>query len=440
MSPAPAPGRPSGQDLGFLMLQRLLPEVGLANLAWAFEFADGCRKDHFEACLRWLVRRHPALRTVFPAVGGSWGRRVLPPAEAPISVSEVGAAADRLTETIRDVAFRPVDITSQLPIRATLVCPADGSSTVLVLVVHHVAVDAIAAGTLLVELDACYQALAVGRELLPDEEHRPIARAMVHPREESLRYWREQLDGVDSRDTILRGHQREDEPRTFAARSDRFEASAEAAAGLRALRRRLSATSNIILLAGFYALLAAHGTGPDLVVGNLIRRQPEGAPSGVGYHVALLALRVRVVPAMSFRELVTAVGTCLFRGLEHCDASFEQVLPILRGQDVGWRVPIFRQVFNYLPYGAGFATGYGELTSARPVPIPKAITRYEFEFNVDESTTGLSFMVVHSTELFTADTIAALVGCYENILVTAARDPAVTLSELRGEGHGGRDR
>lgn len=415
--------RPTDVEAGYLILQELAPGVGMANLAWAFECAAGFDRDAFAAALCWLVQRHPTLRTVLPPDGaGGWHRRVVRPEDVLAPVSDRPVDADGLAAGIERAAYAPFDITLELPVRAVFLGP------VVVLAVHHVAVDAVAADVLLAELDDGYRRFAAGAELPAGEVPWRAQDPAPEPPAASVRYWRDRLDGVDSDGAVLRGFQQTVEPRTFAARTIRAGASAGVPAALAALRTAIGVTPNVVLLAAFSAVLAAHGAGPDFAVGVPVRL--DSGDAGLGSHVTVLPLRVQATGRMSFRELTGAVGAAFFEGMDHVAAPYDHIVPLLRTTRGGWRVPVLRQIFNYLPAGASGGFERRELSFGGSLQVPKNLCRYELEFRVEETPSGLDFAATYSTELFEPEAVAGLVRRYDQILVAAARYPDRALSEL----------
>ncbi|GAA3438061.1 condensation domain-containing protein [Kutzneria kofuensis] len=426
----PQRDRPIGRELGFLILQTLAPEAGLSNIGWAFECAPDFDARMVERAMEWLLRRHPALRTTFPPDGeGGFVRRTTPRHDVRVELPVVQVDRGRLGSVVERLVARPFDVTRELPLRSALVAEAGAGPAVLVIVVHHIAVDATSAATLLDELDRTYQLLGQGGS--PDEEEvTPPEPPAVSVPPASLAYWRDHLAGYDPRDMVLRGHQRVSEPRTFAGHTRVVALDDRVLASLQTLRKQLRATNNILLLGGFYALLMAHGAGPDLTVGTLVtERRDERDRPHVGHKAGMLALRVRAWADISFRDLVLATRQCFFDGMAHADADFDAVLPLIRPAD-DWRTPVFRQVFTYWPGGISLADADQRLSIGRTVPVQHVLSRYELVFNVMPAGAGLAVKATYSTELFDHDTVDRLLDRYLALVAAAAADPDARVADL----------
>jgi amino acid adenylation domain-containing protein/non-ribosomal peptide synthase protein (TIGR01720 family) len=173
----PAGGRDAGIDLGSSEGELALTPIQ----RWFFEGRRG-RRDHFnqsvvleirrslsierlEAALQELVRLHPALGLRFQERGGVIQQRYATEPEQTLAeraalapgedlAGGVGRVADEVQQSL-SIAHGPL-------LRASLVEAADGSSQRLVLVIHHLAVDAVSWRVLLEDLEQLYLASEAG--------------------------------------------------------------------------------------------------------------------------------------------------------------------------------------------------------------------------------------------------------------------------------------
>ncbi|MGW3045785.1 amino acid adenylation domain-containing protein, partial [Kitasatospora sp. NPDC001159] len=93
--------------------------------------------------LRDVLRRHEALRTVFPATDGEPHQHILNPDTLgnPLTVEDAAGWDERvLAEAVAGAAAHGFDLATELPLHATLFTAA-ADEHVLVLVVHHIAAD-----------------------------------------------------------------------------------------------------------------------------------------------------------------------------------------------------------------------------------------------------------------------------------------------------------
>ncbi|MEQ4305627.1 non-ribosomal peptide synthetase [Plantactinospora sp. B6F1] len=436
----------SRKEEALWIFQRLAPTVAVDNLPFAISTSSPIDPAGLTAAVHELTRRHPVLRTIFPARDGVPGRRVLDPDLPPPPVRSRQTTRAGLADTLAELAGEPFELTTEPPLRVARVEFSDGPGTVLCLVVHHIAFDGRSAGIVLPELATIYleltgtgpaQGRPAGNPRRPAGNVRRPADGVVAPaltghrepapRATSLRYWTERLAGIDPRTFPLgRARIEPPEPRFTGARLHRV-LSVEGRAALDSLRRRLRATDNMVLLGTYLLLLARHGGGPDLVVAVPVDTRGSGAAGRVGYHVNTLPLRVTVRGRESFRNLVASVRAELVAGLAHADVSFESLLGGL-GLEMNWRAPLFRHMFNFLP--ASTVVPAGPLPDSAWVSVDSRLSRYDLQFVVLRWPERIALEAVYSTEIHDEDYVRALLSRFELLLRAAASDPDRPLADL----------
>uniref|UniRef100_UPI0030F380EB condensation domain-containing protein n=1 Tax=Streptomyces sp. GSL17-111 TaxID=3121596 RepID=UPI0030F380EB len=173
-------------------LEQLKPGSADYLLPLALRLRGALDVTVLSASLAAIVDRHDVLRTRFRAVGGEPVAEVTAPGGATLEVAE---AADVAEAFERELA-RPIDLAVS-PLRMTLVRLADGDHLLLV-VVHHIAVDGWSWDVLLRELTAGYRGEPVPP---PARRYADFARLqqerLTEPRmDRLLGYWRDRLAGL----------------------------------------------------------------------------------------------------------------------------------------------------------------------------------------------------------------------------------------------------
>ncbi|PQE02237.1 non-ribosomal peptide synthetase [Mycobacterium sp. EPG1] len=155
----------------------------------------GLRREHLEAAISAVVHRHDALRLrLVRPVPSLWALQTA--AEQPVSVLQVDAAdlgEDALAETIgveSDAAADRLDPETGEVLQAVWFDRADAGRGRLLLVVHHLAIDAVSWRILLDDLaEACEQAAAGTAPVLPavPTSYRTYARAVTENAQQAAR-------------------------------------------------------------------------------------------------------------------------------------------------------------------------------------------------------------------------------------------------------------
>jgi amino acid adenylation domain-containing protein len=427
----PAPPRDEAlrrKEEALWLFQRLAPDCAVDNLSFAISTSAALDPARLAVAVGELARRHPALRTVFPARDGAALRRVLDPDAVVPPVVHLDVPADRLAGTLTALSQQPFDLLTDLPFRVARVT-VRGGPTVLCLVAHHIAFDARSAGIALPELATIYTELA-GTAAATGIGHRePAAEDPGSPPSaQSLRYWTERLAGIDPLAQPLDRARPEPPAPTFAGGRLEQQLGSASRVALDALRSRLRVTDNMVLLAVYLLLMARHGAGPDLVIAVPADARGRGHERRVGFHVNTLPLRVTVRPDATFRQLAGEVRTQLVAGLAHADVSFESLLGELGLETMSWRAPLFRHMFNFLP--ASTIVAPGPLPDSAWVTVETGLSRYDLQFLVLRWPGRIALQVVYGTEIHDEAYVRALLDRFEILLRAAAADPDRPVAEL----------
>ncbi|HKD97660.1 MAG TPA: condensation domain-containing protein, partial [Micromonosporaceae bacterium] len=403
---------------------------GVLNVPFAVRLADRVRWWPMNETLMHLIRRHPALRTLFPAPDGVPTRQVLDPAD-PVAARpplHVRATTDhRLDADLKRFAAQPFDLARELPFRVgQFVCE---QGDVLCVVVSHLVYDAYSARVLVKELFELYDTYAAGTavpDLLAGQVLPPPA---GRPGEDSMRYWRDHLAGAQSgRGDLLIGASESRSPE-FPGADVTVTMDAASTAALADLAERLSLTPSIVALGAFNLLLSQHGMGEDVVIGMPVSAR-GGRPHGaIGYHVNIIALRTRLSADASFHEYLRHTREVFLNGLLHSQVSLDEIRPGSYDDDAAGGRPLFRHMFNYV---ADLASSW-ETPSGRRLryhAVPTSHSRLDLEMGITAVEEGLAIRLAYATDLFTADEATALLDRYQHILCECAARPDVPVREL----------
>ncbi|GAA3768062.1 amino acid adenylation domain-containing protein [Streptomyces phyllanthi] len=401
------------------------------------------------AALTDLVDRHEVLRTVYPGVDGEPVRRVLARRpELDVVACEEAGLADALASTLD----RGFDLTTDLPIRATVFAPAPREH-VLALVIHHIACDEWSWQPLLADLATAYQARAAGespqwtplpvsypdyavwqRELLGDQDDPASLLAT------QLAFWREQLAGLPAELDLPF-----DRPRPAVAdhRGDAVPLKLDGE-----LHRRLLAvaadhgcTTFMVLQAGLAVLLSRLGAGTDIPIGTAVAGRLDEALEGVvGFFVNTLVLRSDVSGDPTFSELLHRVRDADLAAYDHQDIPFERLVEDLNPERSLARHPLF-QVMLTLSRGEEATLSLPGLTCTEE-RLDWEVAKFDLSadfrehYTPDGSAAGIDGALEYATGLFdraTADHIADALPRLLRQLVSAPQRPIGEADPLSAE-------
>ncbi|MEV0005090.1 amino acid adenylation domain-containing protein, partial [Micromonospora sp. NPDC050980] len=411
-------------------------------------------EDALRAALAGVVRRHEALRTVFPlGPDGDPVQRVCPagPVELPVRTAPaepdpVGppsivepAVADALPGWVHaalaaDVR-RPFDLAGGPLFRAVLLRVADDRH-VLSLTMHHAVSDGWSLGVVAREVAALYAAAREGRaDPLPElaVQYGDYARwqrtRLAEPDHPDLAYWRAQLAGVPAALELPT-----DRPRppvqTFDGAVRTLVLPRPAADALRRFSQEHGATLAMTLLAAWQTVLFRWSGQRDFCVGTPVagRIRAELEPM-VGFFVTMLPMRTVLDGDWTFTELLGRVRRTALDAYDHQEVPFERLVDLVDAPRDLSRNPLFQVMFNLLnvPEQRDVEAAGVRMT---PFAVEPGIAQQDLALYAYEVAEGLRFRLEYNTALFDATTAERMVGHLQTLLAAAVTDPGVRLAAL----------
>ncbi|UCA51878.1 amino acid adenylation domain-containing protein [Streptomyces sp. WA6-1-16] len=377
-----------------------------------------------------LMRRHEVLRTVCEERDGVPWAEV---AEVPEDVlPTVRVTEDDIAARSRQEHAVPFDLARDVPVRWLLMRVGPGEH-VLVVTLHHIAGDGLSLRVLTRELTEMYRAGGSGAELpvLPVQYADYAHWQRRLPLAEQLAGWRADL--ADAPLLELPTDRPRPRVQTFTGGRVHAELSAACAERLRALGRPAGATLFMTLLAAFQLLLGRAAGQRDVVVGTPVsgRHHTEVAEL-VGCFLNMLPLRTDLSGNPGFRDLLDRVRDHVLEAFDRQDVPFEQIVEAVAPERDPGRQPLFQVMLNMLP-GAASEDGPADVTVTAELPdaADGTASKLDLTLYVDDQGPGLSFALVHNTDLFLPERVERLLGQYVTLLEQIAADPDRPVEEYR---------
>ncbi|MCX5144118.1 MULTISPECIES: condensation domain-containing protein [unclassified Streptomyces] len=396
---------------------------------WAQHIVGPLDVPALERALASLVERHAVFRTGF-TLGEQGAVQCVDPAGA-VPLERLPWPGGELHETLRRAGQRPLDLTVS-PARLTLYDLAP-DEYVLLLQIHHVAVDDASLVLLDQELSALYAEETGGGPagLAPPGlslgEHAVRARAAgIAP--DDLAFWAAFLDGAPVLTHLP------PRPRPLAARRgsacECVRATVPAALGdaVRTAARALRTTPHV-LMSTCMAVTAAAVNGADVVIGSPVSRRGEPDLDTVfGCLTDLLPVRYLVPATATFGEVCTAAKRRSLDVLRHRNVPYARIgggvtrkRGVLSGEHLGRICLVLDQSPSRL-----------DLPGLRceRVHVGGASAKFDWLQYVVADGSGWDVRADYATDYFTEDEAALMLRQWLTALTTAADDPGVPVREL----------
>ena len=363
------------------------------------------------ATLHAVVARHEALRTRFEVRDGRLVQVVAAAADLALPLLDLsalpGAAGEgEAARLVREHARRPFDLAAGPLMRAGLLRRTAGDHRLL-LALHHAVADGWSLGVLAGEVAELYAAATAGRPAQLPELSIQYGDYAAWERERlrrgalagDLAFWRERLEGLPPLELPA------DRPRP-AVPSFRGALAAcdlgEQTAALQAFARDADATTFIVLLALFDALLLRCSGQSDFGVGtavaNRTRRQVEPL---IGLFANTLVLRVDLAGRPGLAALVARAREAALDGFARQELPFDRLVEELRPERDPARNP-FCQVLLTLQNQPWPPLRIGELEVglAEVGEIDPGTARADLTLLWHEREGGLAGTLEYSTDLY----------------------------------------
>ena len=410
------------------------------NVPEALRLTGRLDLDALTSALAAIVDRHESLRTTVQLVDGEACQRIRAgcPVELPVIDLRPLTAGQKDAEILRLArveATRPFDLSADLMLRCSLLRVAD-EEQILLLTLHHIAVDGWSMGVLIRELTTLYtkfiQSLPSPLPPLPiqyaDFAFWQRAWMQSEASARQLQYWQTRLSGAPQllqmpTDHPRAGHQ------TFQGGTLHFEVPAEVSRQLRQLSQRHDATLFMTLLAGFQILLARYSGQTDIVVGSPIanRNHAELEPL-IGFFVNTLALRADLAGNPAFSDLLAQVRETTLAAYDHQDIPFERLVETLQpARSLNYN-PLIQVLFAL----QNNRMGKLELPGLRIDELDLGLqpVRFDLEMHLWETADTLTGKCIYNAALFDAKTIRRMLGHFGVLLAAIAAEPNQRAADL----------
>gem|GEM_PF-3326257 len=425
-------------------LDRLLPGLPTYNLPLALELAGpfGDREAAvLAATLGEIVRRHEALRTVFPEAAGSPVQEILPPAPFALPLVDLQAlpASRRVAEAERLAALWVrglLDLRSG-PLLAAVLLRLDEGRHRFVLEIHHIVSDGWSIGVLVREIAALYPFFAglPGAQTLPELDLQYTDYAVWQrrwqrgaPLHRLVDAWRQRLEGAPPALELPTDRPRQGAPSFRGANSiAAFEAADLGRFNARAQSEGV--TLFMLLLAAWQTLLHRTSGQDAVVVGTPVagRNRPELEPL-IGIFINTLALHGDLSGDPTFRTLLERTRDMALEAFALQDLPFEKLVEELQPVRDTARTPLFQVmiVLQNAPYEPLELPGL----TLTPVRVASSTSKFDMLLGIQEENGRLETFLEHDSALFDRTTADRLLGHFGVLLRAAAADPDRRLSTL----------
>ncbi|MCX5043513.1 amino acid adenylation domain-containing protein [Aldersonia sp. NBC_00410] len=428
-------------------LQQVDPAGTTLNICVGFTIEGPLDPDRMRRALGRVVATHDVLRTTYHADEAGEPHQTVAGSAAPdFAVHDLADLSEttrvrRLEVLARREFARAFDLSTDLPLRAGLVRES-ADRHVLVLVVHHIAWDDDCWDPFFAELSAAYDENAGTNDTTPDDTGTAEPRARVAHYLDLEVLERPDSSGADAADLeYWRGHITTlPEPLELPGESGiattpspaagRAEAQlpGELLGSVAELARAEGATTFMVLLAAFNAVVHRYTGADEFLVATPVVQRRAGAETALGYFGNTLALRAQVGPRDTFRDLVGATRTECTGAFAHQGVGLDRLVAELNPDRSAGLQSLARLSFAART-GTGNAFAAAGFTSVR-APLHAGVAQVPLSMIAEMSPAGGTLEVEYLVDVLDEAIVTDLLGHYVRLLTEAVRRPDTALWQL----------
>jgi amino acid adenylation domain-containing protein len=416
-------------------LYQLAPGSPAYTITYAGQIRGELNVTALEAAAQALVDRHDILRTTYTTRDGQPVQLVHP--RLPVRVNRLELDAHETQRWLRRESDRPFDLRTGPVVRFNLITQGV-EEHLLVLTLHHIAVDMWSIDLILDELRLLYAA-EHGAPPPPTPPMRYVDYASEQTRaiegaegDRLWRYWSRQLAGETP---MLRLPV--DRPRgavqTYRGAVHRFTVERALTAALKDVGRGAGATPYMTLFAAYATLLHRYSGQDDLLIGSPFGcRDHAGLASVVGYIANPVVLRPDLSGDPTFTSLLGRVKTTVLEALEHQDFPFALLVEKLDPARDLSHTPLFQVSFAWEQtrrFQDGVASGSAALDFTT-THIGQGGAPLDLMLLMGEQDGELLCALQYNTDLFDDATIDRMAEHFTTLLRGIVADPGAGLSTL----------
>ncbi|WP_293066656.1 MULTISPECIES: non-ribosomal peptide synthetase [unclassified Moorena] len=430
-------------------LWQLSPQGHNYNVSFSVRIYSKVDLTIWQQVFQTLRERHPLLRSTFLKLGQQPIQQLHQHQELDfLQIDASSWSEEELNKKVVEAHRHPFNLETE-PVMRVRWFTCSEQDHIMLLTIHHIALDGWSWNLIAKELPQLYQAQLNGIEAsLPPlqysyQDYVSWQKELVEGQEgEQLwNYWQQRLGGelpVLNLPT--------DKPRppiqTDNGGSYPFKLSEKLTEQLKELAQTEGATLYMTLLAAFQVLLYRYTGQEDILVGSPTsgRSKAEFA-SLVGYFVDSVVMRADLSGNLSFRDFLSQVRQTVLGALAHQDYPFALLVDKLQLERDSSRAPLFQACFVLKKFQESqdlqkvlFSSkktlmNWGGL-EVEPFVLEQYESQYDLFLEMLEYDSSLVGFLKYNADLFDEQTIARMAGHFQNLLEGIVNGPQQSVTAL----------
>jgi len=411
-------------------LDQLEGATNLYNMPGLFKLTGTIHLDKLQQAFKEIVQRHEVLRTHFLTHKGKGLAQLNSNGQWQLEQFDLTEYSEQQIVEKTDLMIceqlaSSFDLTQDCLFRTFLIKQSEQTS-ILMLNMHHIISDGWSVQVLIREFISLYTSFVEGKavelEALPiqyaDYAHWQKNHLQGETLDESLSYWRKQLEGVQ----VLEMPTDFQRPavQTSQGALYTFSLDNQLITQLKETAQQQGVTLFMMLLAGLSILLSRYSAQDDICIGSPIaNRNRKELQNLIGFFANTLVFRQKLQPGQTLGEFLQIIKKNTIDAYEYQETPFEKVVDGLNIERSLSHSPLF-QVMLVLQNIAqeGIELPGMEIES---LPFDSGSAKFDLTFTVEEAQSAdskrpVAVTIEYNTALFKQETIENLSGHFTRVL------------------------
>ncbi|MCX6245242.1 MAG: amino acid adenylation domain-containing protein [Bacteroidetes bacterium] len=421
-------------------MEKLDSEITSYNIPLDFRITGNLDIPVLQQSIDHLVRRHPALRTIFPNGNGHPTQKVLRELPSPIRIVNIEAEPEEVQQAI--IARNSIENATRKfnfldgPLFYFELIILGKNEYYFLANFHHLVSDAASVAIFLEELQTVYTSIVQKK---PDG----LNELTVHYTDyalwekewltssgfkKQLEYWKNELQGAPELLQLPTDSHRP-KMQTYRGAEYHFTLGKELREKVHAISKIHGTSMFVPLMTAYSVLLSRYASQNDLVIGvPVANRRDEAFESIMGVLINTLPVRLTFPESLSFSGAVDHVKQKFLSGYENQEVAFERLVEELKVKRNTGVTPLFQVLFNYL---TGFYKEF-EMSGARfrMVHAERRSSTVDLTLTISDQKTELDCILEYNTDLFREETMSRLAGHFRTILESATANEHQDIREI----------
>jgi tyrocidine synthetase-3 len=421
------------------LISELQPDIPSYIIPYTYKFTGTLNRDIFQKSIDILFQRHHIVFSKIKEVNGEPYCDIVP-SKVDISFMDYSALpenerSEKVFEIINADTRKVFDLQNG-PLYRMYLIKTGNDEYYFRLSIHHIIFDGWSWSVLAKELNEIYSSLLKGKEvILPEIEFHQYDYAYWEKsisgsdtEAESVKFWKENLDGASTMLNFPYDFQRSGQP-SGRCSYDNIRISKELTDKLRRISKAENTSVFATMLSAFGIQMHKYSREDDINIGLPVAYRPHSKLENIfGMFVNTVVVRLRYDKDSTFRDIIHQTGEAALNAIAHQDLPFEKVVEIVNPDRSSKANPLFQVGFTW-QNNLDKPVILDGITSER-ITGKEGTSIFDISFYMWENGDHIEGEMEYNLDLLTGETINRLKDNFINLLRALTENPDQAITEL----------